>query len=239
MTAMLLPKIESVSDSQYSGPDLIIRPSLPPFGGIFDLPGQETPVATHAPHGPYQHIPEHLHDHLPHMHISYGFQIPKHKPEDLPRECKLQVVMAISKQHRVDCNPIFIGRVNGNTGETLKIGGVDVHWIHSEETARMATERFAKTGRRLPDNMYFSGFVTATEDERDERAYTREELEEAIGDGLLAEQHFQATWLEPREEMIEPYDVTIYLGNSATPYHTFFKLPTVVPLGAASSLGAA
>jgi hypothetical protein len=223
---------EALDSTRTESPDLIIRPGLPPYGGIFDLPAQETPIAAHQPHGPYTHIAEHLHDHLPHMHISYGFSIPEHRPEQLPESTHLEVAMAISRAHRVDCNPIFIGRMNGNAGETLKIGDEDVHWIHSEETAEKATERFAATGRKLPDDMYFSGFVTATVDEREDRPYTREELAKAIGSGLIAEQHFQATWMEPKDEAIEPYDVTIYLGNTATPYHTFFRLPTVVPLGA-------
>lgn len=213
-------------------PDLIIEPCLPPFGGIFDLPGRQTPVATHMPHGPFENLEEHLHEHLPHMHISYGFKVPKHDKASLPKATKLSVVMAIRKEHRVDCNPIFVSRKSPREGECLKIAGDDVHWIHSDETARRATELFARTGRRLPEDMYFSGFVTSTPDEREERAYTRDELYDAIGDGLLVEQHFQATWQEPRDEAIEPYDVTIYLGNTTTNYHTFFRLPAVVPLGA-------
>ncbi|MFC7384440.1 hypothetical protein [Sphaerisporangium rhizosphaerae] len=213
-------------------PDLIIRPCLPPFGGIFDLPGRETPVATHMPHAPFENLEEHLHEHLPHLHISYGFEIARHELEHLPESTHLEVVMAIKKEHRVDCNPIFVNRKNASEGECLKIGGEDVHWIHSEETARKATELFARTGRRLPEDMYFSGFLTSTPDERETRAYTREELFEAIGDGLLVEQHFQATWLEPREEPIDPYDVIIYLGSTDTRYHTFFRLPAIVPLGA-------
>jgi hypothetical protein len=216
-------------------PDLIIRPTLPPFGGIFNLPGRETPVATHLPHKPFENLEEHLHEHLPHLHISYGFEIPKQAYEDLPDHTHLEVTMAIKKEHRVDCNPIFVNRKKAAEGECLKIGGDDVHWIHSEETARKATELFAHTGRRLPDDMYFSGFLTSTVDERNTRAYTRDELYEAIGDGLLVEQHFQATWLEPREDPIEPYDVIIYLGSTHTKYHTFFRLPAIVPLGAGAS----
>lgn len=210
--------------------DLVIRPCKPPFGGIFDLPGQETPIATHLPHGPYGHLREHLHEHLPHLHVSYGFEIRKHRPEELPDETHLEVAMLIHKDHRVDCNPIFTGR-DGNEGTCLKVGGEDVHWIHSSETDEKATRRFAATGRSIPADRYFSGFVTSTPDERTARPYTRGELVEAIGDGLLAEQHFQATWLKPCEEAITPYDVIIYLGNTATAYHTFFRLPTVVPLG--------
>jgi len=230
VTATIVEK-ERIEGRTTREPDLIIRPCLPPFGGIFDLPGRETPVATHMPHQPFENLEEHLHEHLPHLHISYGFEIAAHAPEELPESTHLEVVMAVKKDHRVDCNPIFINRKNGNEGECLKIGGDDVHWIHSEETAHKATELFARTGRRLPDDMYFSGFLTSTVDERQTRAYTREELAEAIGDGLLVEQHFQATWMEPRDEPIEPYDVIIYLGNTATRYHTFFRLPAIVPLG--------
>ncbi|MFC7479882.1 hypothetical protein ACFQX7_07270 [Luedemannella flava] len=94
------------------------------------------------------------------MHISYGFEIPRHELDQLPKETMLSVTMAVKKTHRVDCNPIFINRKNANEGECLKIGGDDVHWIHSEEMPKKATELFARTGRRLPDDMYFSGFGT-------------------------------------------------------------------------------
>jgi hypothetical protein len=68
--------------------------------------------------------------------------------------------------------------------------------------------------------------------ERKVYEYTREDLVRAIGNGLVADQHFQATWKKPIEKEIEPYDVTIFLGDSVTEYHSFFRLPVVVPIGA-------
>ena len=50
--------------------------------------------------------------------------------------------------------------------------------------------------------------------------------------GFRADQHFQATWREPRDEAIEPYDVIICLSDDQTSYFTFFRLPVVVPIGA-------
>lgn len=222
----------SVDDAAPSvEPTLEIRPGLPPFGGIFGLPGRESPIASHQPHAPGTRVAEHLHEHLPHMHISYGFTIPQQRLDLLPDKTMFEVAMVVLCAHRVDCNPIFIGR-NGPEGTCLKIGGEDVHWIHSDEVSEKAARLYAETGRTIPDGYYFSGFRTATVDERQEKGYTREELAEAIGTGLTAEQHFQATWREPSDEAIEPYDVLIYLGDSTTRYHTFFKLPTVVALGA-------
>jgi hypothetical protein len=212
-------------------PMLVIRPGLPPFGGIFDLPGQESPVVAHRPHPPGRRLAEHLHEHMPHLHISYGFTMPQQRIEMLPRKTAFEVAMYVHSDHRVDCNPIFSGK-NGSEGVCVKIGGEDVHWIHSDEVGEKATRLFEATGRKLAPGGYFSGFRTATVDERQEKDFTREELFEAIGTGLVAEQHFQATWREPRDEAIEPYDVLIYLGDSATTYHTFFNLPVVVSLGA-------
>jgi hypothetical protein len=41
-------------------PEFIVKPRLPQYAGIFDLPG-ETCIASHKPH---ERINEHLHDHL-------------------------------------------------------------------------------------------------------------------------------------------------------------------------------
>jgi hypothetical protein len=210
---------------------LVIQPGIPPFGGIFALPGRETPIASHEPHSEEENWAEHLHAHLPHLHVSYGFKLTQQQNTELPDSTHLEVAMAILTSQRVDCNPIFVGK-NSEEGVCLKIAGEDVHWIHSTEVSEKAQRLFAKTGRRLPSTMYFAGFRTSTVDERQQKPYTRAELSEAIGDGLICEQHFQATWREASDEPIEPYDVVIYLGDSATNYHTFFRLPTIMPLGA-------
>lgn len=205
-----------------------IRPTLPFLTGVFDLPG-ETPIASHLPHEPYTNIKEHLHEHLHHMHISYGFKIPSQT--SLPNFAKLEVAMAVLKDLRVDCNPVFVAR-NGREGTGLKIANQEVHWVHSEEVGRKATELYEATGRKLPEGYYFAGFRTSDVDERREFSYSKADLQAAIGQGLLAEQHFQATWNEPKNEAIEPFDVILYLGEAETKYHTFFKLPVTVPLGA-------
>jgi hypothetical protein len=207
---------------------LEIRPTLPFLAGLFDLPG-ESPIASHTPHEPFKGINEHLHEHLHHMHISYGFKIPAQT--SMPDFTKLEVAMAVLDELRVDCNPIFVSR-RGNEGTCIKVANQDVHWVHSEEVGQKARARLEATGRKLPNGYYFAGFRTSDVDERVEYSYTREELEAAVGQGLVAEQHFQATWHDPRDEPIEPFDVTIYLGDSESSYHTFFKLPVLVPLGA-------
>jgi hypothetical protein len=206
---------------------LIIRPRLPFIPGIFDIP-PDTCISSHRPHA---RIPEHLHDHFPHMHIRYGFEIPAQSLVGIDSSA-LEVAMAIRAEHRVDCNPVFVARGPNSQGVCLKIAGQDIHWVHNEEVGLKATKLFEETGRKLPEGFYFSGFRTSDVDERKVLRYSREELKRAIGLGLRADQHFQATWRDPREEAIEPYDVIIYLGDDETSYHTFFRLPVVVPIGA-------
>lgn len=205
---------------------LVIRPRLPEIPGILGL-GPDVCVASHAPHPP---IREHLHDHLEHMHIRYGFEFPR---QDLSNVSRLApaVMMAIPATQRVDCNPIFVARGDGNEGICLHIGGEEVHWVHDDEAGAQATELFESTGRRLPPDYYWSGFYTSDPDERKRRRYTREELLRTIGLGLRADQHFQATWREPQDESIEPYEVLICLTDDEGSYHTFFRLPVVVPIG--------
>jgi hypothetical protein len=190
---------------------LVVRPRLPLLDGIFDL-GPNVLIASHAPHG---RIKEHLHDHLNHMHIRYGFEFPQQSLIGIDGAVLL-VVMMIKIDHRVDCNPVFVARGNHNEGICLKIAGEDVHWVHNEEASKKGTQ-----------------FYEATDlEERKVKRYSREELKRAIGMGLRADQHFQATWREPRDESIEPYPVTICLGDDASPYHVFFELRPTVPLGA-------
>jgi len=208
-------------------PALVIRPRLPQIPGIFDIPA-DTCIASHAPHA---HIPEHLHDHFFHMHIRYGFELPVQTLDGI-EAASLRVAMAVNRLHRVDCNPVFVARGEGSTGVCLKIGGQDVHWVHDEEVGEIATELFGATGRTLADEFYFAGFSTSDLAERKLHRYSREDLKRAIGRGLVADQHFQATWREPRKEPIMPYDVIIFLGDDSTNYHTFFRLPVVVPIGA-------
>jgi hypothetical protein len=205
---------------------LVIRPLLPSIPGIFDL-GPEVLVASHTPHG---RIAEHLHDHLHHMHIRYGFELPAQSLIGLSAAA-LEVAMMIRAEHRVDCNPVFVARGPGAEGVCLKIAGQDVHWVHSEDVGRKATELFAATGRVVPAGFYFSGFRTSDVQERDVWRYSAEDLKRAIGLGLRADQHFQATWRDPRDEPIAPYPVTIYLGDDQTVYHTFFELRPTVALG--------
>jgi hypothetical protein len=164
------------------------------------------------------------------MHIRYGFEIPAQSLIGVPAAA-LEVAMLIRGEHRVDCNPIFVGRGPGSEGICLKIAGQDVHWVHNEEVGEKATALFEATGRELPDGFYFSGFRTSDVDERKVWRYSSDELKRAIGRGLRADQHFQATWREPSDQPITPYPVVIYLGDDQTSYHTFFELRPTVVLG--------
>ena len=205
---------------------LIIRPRRPFIPGILDIP-PDTCIASHPPHG---RIKEHLHDHLHHMHIRYGFELPPQSLEDVTAVAPA-VMMMIKADHRVDCNPIFVARGEGPEGICLHIGGEEVHWVHWEEAGQQATELYEATGRKVPDGYYFSGFYTSTPDERKVLQYTREQLLRTIGCGFRADQHFQATWREPRDEPIEPYPVVICLTDDQSTYVTFFELPVVTPIG--------
>jgi hypothetical protein len=164
------------------------------------------------------------------MHIRYGFEFPA---QTLPGidETSLEVVMMIKAEHRVDCNPVFVARREGPEGVCLKLAGQDVHWVHNEETADKYTKLYRESGRDVPEGYYFSGFRTSDTEERNVWRYSRETLLAAIGRGLRADQHFQATWREPRDQPIEPYDVVIGLGDEVSSYYTFFRLPVVVPIG--------
>lgn len=206
---------------------LEIHPRLPAIPGIFNIP-PDTCICSHPPHSP---IPEHLHAHFYHMHIRYGFEFP-FQPSLSVDNVALQVMMAINGAHRVDCNPMFVARGKGAEGVCLKVGGEDIHWVHDDEAGPKAKELFEATGRRLPEGFYFSGFQTSDPAERKVRRFGREELKRMIGQGLRVDQHFQATWKEPREAPIEPYDVVICLTDDKTSYLTFFNLPVVVPIGA-------
>ncbi len=208
-------------------PQFIIRPRLPQIPGIFDLPA-DTCIASHTPH---EHITEHLHDHLYHMHIRYGFEIPKQSLAGISK-VSLNVVMEVNVQHSVDCNPVFIARGKSYEGLCLKIAGQDIHWTPDESVGEKAIKLFAKTGRKVKKGYYFAGFSTSSMDERSVFRYDREDLLRAIGNGLVADQHFHATWKKPVKNEIEPYEVVIYLGDDTTDYHTFFRLPVVVPIGA-------
>ena len=141
-------------------------------------------------------------------------------------------MMAIPVEQRVDCNPIFVARGKGAEGICLQIDGEEVHWVHHDEAGAQATELYEATGRKLPDGFYWSGFYMSDVEERKVRRFTREQLLRTIGLGLRADQHFQATWREPRDEPIEPYEVLICLTDDRTSYFTFFRLPVVVPIGA-------
>lgn len=208
-------------------PAIVIYPRLPEFDGIFNLPAA-TCVASHTPH---KHIEEHLHDHLHHMHIRYGFEIPAQDFDEI-QDVSLEVAMSVRLEHRVDCNPPFTGRGQGVEGIPLQLGGEVIHWVYSSEVGEKAKRLFETTGRKLPEGFYFQGFRTSDEEERHELRFTKKDLEEVFGGGLRCDQHFQATWKEPKDEAIEPYDVIIYLGDDVTNYHTFFRLPVVVPIGA-------
>ena len=206
---------------------LVIRPCLPRIPGILGI-GPDTCVASHAPHEP---IKEHLHHHLYHMHIRYGFHLPQQRLEAV-RSVSPAVMMAIPVDQRVDCNPIFVARGKDEEGICLHIDGEEVHWVHHDEAGAQATELFEATGRKLPEGYYWSGFYMSDTQERKVRRFSREQLLRTIGLGLSADQHFQATWREPRDEPIEPYDVLICLTDDHTSYYTFFRLPVVVPIGA-------
>ena len=208
-------------------PQFIIHPRLPGIDGIFDLPAN-TLVASHSAHG---HIAEHLHDHLPHMHIRYGFEIPRQSFSGVTAVAPL-VAMCIRKDQRVDCNPVFVGKGAGSEGVCLKIGGQDVHWVHNEDAAQKATRLYQATGRKIESGYRFIGFATSDLQERKVRRYSKDEIVAAVGFGLRADQHFQATWIEPKDEAIEPYPVTIFLSDDETTFHTFFVLPLTVSIGA-------
>ncbi len=165
------------------------------------------------------------------MHIRYGFEFPQQNLAGI-RDVAPAVMMAIKAEHRVDCNPIFVARGEGAEGICLFIDGEEVHWVHHEEAGEQATALFQATGRTLPEGYYWSGFYTSDLEERKVRRYTREQLLRTIGLGFRADQHFQATWREPRDEPIEPYDVIICLTDDQSSYVTFFRLPVVVPIGA-------
>jgi hypothetical protein len=143
----------------------------------------------------------------------------------------LEVVMMVKFDHRVDCNPVFVARGARNEGICLKIADQDVHWVHNEEVAKKGTQLFEATGRKIPSGFYFAGFRTSDVGERKVQRYSREELLRAIGAGLRADQHFQATWREPKEEAIEPYPVVIGLSDDSTYFATFFELRPTVALG--------
>ena len=208
---------------------LVVVPRLPIHEGIFHL-GPLTLIAAHPPHA---HVAEHLHDHLPHLHIRYGFELPRQPLDGIPkRGAALQVAMWIKITQRVDCNPVFVARGNGAEGICLKIAGEDIHWVHDAKVSRKATKLFEATGRKMPDDGRFIGFSTSDISERHLRRYSAAQLREAIGSGLRVDQHFQATWIEPCDDPIEPYTVTICLSDDATDYHAFFELPPTVALGA-------
>lgn len=210
-----------------AGTKIEIHPRMPAIDGIFGL-GSNVLIAAHSPH---EHVREHLHDHLCHMHIRYGFELPRQSFQGISKAA-LQVMMMIKVDQRVDCNPVFVALGPGQEGICLKIAGQDVHWIQNKEAGQKATELFEGTGRKLPLGFRFQGFQTSSLDERQPRRYTREELQAAVGLGLRADQHFQATWIEPENKPIEPYDVVICLADDATDYHTFFRLEPTVSLSA-------
>jgi hypothetical protein len=140
-------------------------------------------------------------------------------------------MMCIKDTQRVDCNPVFGARGEGPEGVCLKVAGEDVHWVHNEEAGQKASTLFEATGRKIPKGFRFQGFQTSDMDERQVRRFSKDEMKTAIGLGLRADQHFQATWIEPRDTPIEPYDVIICLGDDTTPYHVFFNLQPTVSLG--------
>jgi hypothetical protein len=223
--------VEGLSDPPFArtfDKSLIIKPRIPIYDGILHL-GPDTLIASHPPH---KHVTEHLHDHLYHMHIRYGFEVPAQPLTFIPASgVALQVAMLINTAQRVDCNPVFIAKGNDGQGICLKIGGQDVHWVHDDGVARKATELFKSTGRIIPPEARFIGFSTSDLDERRLRKYTVDELKAVIGNGLRADQHFQATWIEPRETPIAPYDVTIFLSDDVSDYYTFFELSPTIKLG--------
>ena len=165
---------EDFGSLKFERPDytksLVIRPRLPAIPGVLDIP-PDTCIASHRPHEP---IPEHLHDHLHHMHICYGFEFP-HQSLDGVDGVALETMMAIKAQHRVDCNPIFVARGEESEGICLKVGVDDIHWVHSEEAGAKASELYERTGRQLPEGYYFSGFRTSDPEERKVRRYSRDD----------------------------------------------------------------
>lgn len=208
-------------------PQFEIRPRLPRVNGIFGL-GPNVLIAAHSPH---ERIREHLHDHLHHMHIRYGFEIPQQTFFGID-DVSLQVMMLIKADQRVDCNPVFVARGAGQEGVCLKIAGQDLHWIQDLAAGQKATKLFEATGRRVPEGFRFQGFQTSEPDERKQRRYSKLEIQAAVGCGLVADQHFQATWIEPKDQAIEPYNVVICLADDVTTFHTFFELKPTVTLGA-------
>jgi hypothetical protein len=84
----------------------------------------------------------------------------------------------------------------------------------------------------LSDNRRFIGFSTSDVGERRKHRYTVLELKEAVRNGLRVDQHFQATWIEPKAEPIVPYEVTIFLSDDATSYQTIFSICPTVSLAA-------
>jgi hypothetical protein len=86
-----------------------------------------------------------------------------------------------------------------------------------EKEGQKAAALFEATGRRLPQGFRFQGFQTSDLQERKVRRYSRDALKASVGLGLRADQHFRATWVEPRDMPIEPYDVIICLADDATP----------------------
>lgn len=207
--------------------EIRIYPKLPKIDGIFNL-GSYVLIASHRPH---ERIKEHLHDHLYHMHIRYGFEIPQQSFRGID-EAALQVAMLIQKDQRVDCNPIFVGKGKGAEGVCLKIRGNDVHWVHDESVGKKATKIYEENGRKIPPDFRFIGFSTSDLEERKIRRYSKEELIETVGFGLKADQHFQATWITPKDEVLTPYDVIIFLSDDQSNFYTFFNLPVTVSLGA-------
>lgn len=214
-------------DEQPYNKKLIINPKLPKIDGIFNL-GANQLITSHSPH---DRIEEHLHDHLHHLHIRYGFEIP-HQSFAGINNAALEVSMLIKTSQRVDCNPVFVGRGQGSEGVCAKFAGQDIHWVHNEETSKKGTRLYEKTGRKIPSGYRFIGFKTSDLAERKVWRYSKEELIAAVGLGFRADQHFQATWIEPKDEPIEPYDVVIGLSDDESDFHTFFNLPVTVSLGA-------
>jgi hypothetical protein len=228
-TAVAIAPTNDPPDASTFERSFVIRPRLPIFDGIFHL-GPDVLIAAHGPH---KHISEHLHDHLPHLHIRYGFEVPRQNFDWIPRAgVAPQVMMMIKVDQRVDCNPVFVAKGDGAEGLCLKIGGQDVHWVHDTEASEKATRLFSATGRQMPNGFRFIGFSTSDLEERRKHRYSRLDLLAAVGAGLRVDQHFQATWIEPSEKRIEPYPVTICLADDVTDYHVFFSLPVTVNIGA-------
>jgi hypothetical protein len=226
MGALAAQTSEFRSSASYED-GLIIKPCLPALPGILGV-GPDQCIASHRPHEP---IKEHLHHHLHHMHIRYGFEFPAQRLTGIQNEVSPLVAMAIRDSHRVDCNPIFVARGEGAEGICLHIDGDEVHWVHHEEAGAQAAELYSQSGRELAEGFYWSGFYMSDLAERTIRRFTREQMLRTIGLGLRADQHFQATWREPRDEAIEPYEVLICLSDDQTSYFTFFRLPITVPIG--------